>query len=600
MKIRYLNGPRLRRALIAGSNRVIKNREYLNSINVFPVADSDTGTNMAGTLQHVMNGLMHCMDNSVHETVRCAADAALLGARGNSGVILAQFLHGLAEELKDTLTVTTRSFGSAVHHSVDYAYDAISNPQEGTILTVLKDWASSVYEKCSHTDDFAELLNHSVGAAESSLADTPTHLEVLQKAGVVDAGARGFVDLLQGITQFIHKGQIRELEQIKVKIEDEGPIISDDMGEIAFQYCTECIIEGVDIDHKALRAKLGELGDSLIVAGSSSKTKIHVHTNEPNRVFSVAEAHGKLLDEKADDMRDQFRSAHTQHGEIALVVDSSCDLPPDIAEELNLHIVPLKVIFGEKTYIDKVSLTPLEFYELMRNNPDIHPQTSQPTPSDFRDKFEFLGTHYKSILGLNLAGALSGTFQSAQTAARYTEADTTIELIDSRLVSVAEGLLVRRVGEAVRDGTTLEEAKALALRLIPRTKLYVTVPALDSLIRGGRLSKMKGVLANSLNLKPIITLDAKGKAIQTSTVFGVKGGKKKILEILHEELDDSVPTDFAVTHVDAAENARWFADRIREEFTTDHDIFSMDATPVLAAHAGFGAVAVAFITPEAE
>jgi len=598
MKIRYLNGQRLKRALIAGSNRVIKNRDYLNSINVFPVPDSDTGSNMAGTLQHVMNGLMRCMDNSVHETVRCAADSALLGARGNSGVILAQFLHGLAEELKDTLTITTQTFGKAVHGAVDYAYEAMSNPREGTILTVLKDWAHSVYDKCTHTDDFTELLKHSVSAAENSLADTPNHLDVLKKAGVVDAGAKGFVDLLEGITQFIYKGEIRELEQLKVEIEEEGPHITDEMGEIAFQYCTECIVEGENIDHKALRPKLLELGDSLIVAGSSSKTKIHVHTNDPNRVFAIAEEYGTLLDEKADDMRDQFRSAHTQHGEIALIVDSSCDLPREVTEELNIHFVPLKVIFGEKTYIDKVSLTPKEFYEMMRKHPDIHPKTSQPTPSDFRNKFEFLGTHYKSLLELSLAGALSGTYQSAKTAARYLEADANIEIIDTKLVSVAHGLLARKVAEAVRDGASLQETKSLALELIPRISLLVTVPELDSLIRGGRVSKMKGFFANSLNLKPIITLDEEGNAVQDGTVFGVEGGKKKIIEMLHEELDPEVPTDFAITHVDAEDNAHWFAEQIEEQFTLDHDIFMMDATPVLAAHAGFGAVAVAFIRPE--
>lgn len=597
MQIRYLNGIRLKRAIIAGSNSVISNRDYLNKINVFPVPDSDTGTNMASTLQNMMNSLVTCMDHSVDKISRVAADAALMGARGNSGAILAQFLHGLAEELSNKITVSTQSFGTAVKSAVDYAYDAMSNPREGTILTVLRDWANHVYEKAHDTEDFAEVLRDSIDAAKQSLASTPEHLSVLKKAGVVDAGARGFVDLLEGMANFIKKGEIRELEQLQVEILEEEPNITDDMGEIAFQYCTECIVEGEEIDHKKLREVLGGMGDSLIVAGGTQKTKVHIHTNEPREVFNIVGEYGELTGEKADDMRDQFRSAHTKHGEIALVVDTACDLPKDLIEQYNIQMVPLRVIFGEKTYIDKLSLSPDDFYDMMRKNPDMHPSTSQPTPADFLNKFEFLGAHYNSILALSLSGGLSGTLESARTAARNTDIDANIEIIDTKNLTVGTALIVRKVAEAIKDGASLEEAASLAKSLIPRTKLLVTVPTLESLIRGGRVSKMKGFIANLLNLKPLITMDEEGKAEQFGTVFGVEGGKKKIIKLLHERLDESTPLDFAVAHVDVYDGAKSMVEQIRNEFTLNHEIFIQDASPVLAAHAGFGVIAVAYIEP---
>lgn len=597
MKIRYLNGLRLKRAILAGSYNVINNRSYLNKINVFPVADSDTGTNMSATLQSVMNELVTCMDHSVHGMIRVAADSALMGARGNSGVILAQFFHGLAEEMKNKLTVTTHSFGNAVYHAVDYAYQAISNPREGTILTVIRDWAGWVHQRAENTEDFAELLRDSIQAAEESLAKTPESLSVLKQAGVVDAGAQGFVELLKGMVGFIKKGEIREIDRLSVDIREESPVITEEMGDITFRYCTECIIEGSDIDQKELRSRFSDMGDSLIVAGSSSKAKVHIHTNEPRKIFQIAGSYGAVINEKADDMRGQFRDAHTQHGDIALVTDTACDLPEEILEKHSIHMVPLKVLFGEKTYVDKLSLTPEEFYRLLRENPDVHPTTSQPTPADFRNRFEFLGTHYKSVLTFTLPAALSGTYQSARTAANHTEAETEIHLIDSKLVSVATGLVVRRVAEAIDDGADLEQAKALANELIPRTHLLVTVPRLDSLIRGGRVGRMKGLIANLLNLKPILTLDSEGAAEQVGTVFGVEKGKRKILKIMREHLDPNSPADFAITHVDAIEDAHWFRERIRSEFDTNREIFIQDATPVLAAHAGFGAVAVAFIAP---
>ncbi|MCF7803953.1 MAG: DegV family EDD domain-containing protein [Candidatus Marinimicrobia bacterium] len=597
MQIRYLNGIRLKRAIIAGSNSVISNREYLNKINVFPVADSDTGTNMASTLQNMMNGLVTCMDHSVDKISRVAADAALMGARGNSGAILAQFLHGLAEEFSDNITVSTKSFGAAVSNAVDYAYDAISNPREGTILTVIREWAHHVHEKAQHTDDFVEVLRESIGAAKDSLSHTPDHLHVLKQAGVVDAGARGFVDLLEGMANFIKRGKIRELKQLQVEIQETGPNITDEMGEIAFQFCTECIIEGTDIDHKDLRSALSDMGDSLIIAGSRTKTKVHVHTNDPRQVFRIAEKWGKITGEKADDMRDQFRSAHTKHGDIALVVDTACDMPRDLVERFNIQMVPLRVLFGDKTYVDKLSLTPDDFYQMMRNNPDTHPSTSQPTPADFLNKFEFLSSHYDNVLCLSLSGGLSGTYQSAMTAVRNGEFDANIEIIDTKNLTVGAALIVRKVAEAIEDGASIEEATSLAKSLVPRTKLLVAVPSLESLIRGGRVSKMKGLIANLLNLKPVIRIDEDGKAEQFGTVFGVEGGKKKIFKLLQERLDSSVPLDFAIAHVDAMDDAKSFAERIENEFTLNHDIFIQDASPVLAAHAGFGVVAIAYIEP---
>lgn len=597
MQIRYLNGTRLKRAIIAGSNNVIENRDYLNKINVFPVPDSDTGTNMASTLQTMSNTLVTCMDRSVDKIIKVAAESALMGARGNSGAILAQFLHGMAEELSNKFTISTQSFGIAVKKAVDYAYEAISNPREGTILTVIREWADGVHTIAKKSEDFAIVMGESITHAKDALSHTPDHLSVLKQAGVVDAGAQGFVDLLEGMLDFMQGGKIKELEQLSVELPEQEPYITDDMGEMAFRYCTECIIEGENINQKSIRGHLAEQGDSLIVAGSREKTKIHVHTNTPREVFRIAETYGTVTGEKADDMQDQFRSAHTKHGDIALVVDTSCDLPEEILEQYSIQMVPLRVMFGDKTYIDKLSLSPQEFYQLLQKNPDIYPTTSQPTPADFRNKFEFLGTHYHSVLALTLSGGLSGTIESAKTAARYTEAEAEIEVIDTKTLSVAKGLIVKRVAEAIEQGASIKEAKTLAHSLIPRTHILVTVRELDLLIKGGRLGRAKGFMANRLNLKPIITLNEEGKAEQIDTVFGVEGGKKKIMELLDERLNKSVATDFSIAHVNSMENARWFQEQLENNFTLNSDIFIRDASPVLAAHTGFDTVAVAYIEP---
>ncbi len=404
--------------------------------------------------------------------------------------------------------------------------------------------------------------------------------------------------MLEGMVEFIKHGKIQDLEEhIEIELE-EAPTITSDMGNITYQYCTECIIEGSDINQSALKRSLGNKGDSLIVAGSSSKTKIHIHTNSPREIFHIAEKYGEILSEKADDMRDQFKTVHTHHRDIALVVDTSFDLPQKVIEQYSIHMVPLQVMFGEKSYVDKLSLAPEDFYRLVQTNPDIHPTTSQPSPADFIRKFEYLDSHYNYILGMTLSGALSGTTESARTAVRNAGLQSHAHILDTKTTSVAAGLIARKVAEAVENGTNFKEAIELGEQLISRTKILVTVPSLDSLIRGGRVSKMQGFIADLFNLKPIITLDDGGKAVKKTTVFGVKGGKSKILKILGQELDSAVPVDFAIAHVNALNDASWFQDEIQKRFTTDHDIFIKDASPVLAAHAGFGAVAVAYIYPD--
>ncbi|HUX12011.1 MAG TPA: DegV family protein [Spirochaetia bacterium] len=601
-KISYLDGRRLKRALIAGARRVITFREQLNKINVFPVADSDTGTNMAGTLQSVVQALNTVSDRSVAVVTRTAADSALLGARGNSGTILAQFFHGMAEELKNHVTINTKAFGTAVSNAVNYAYKAITVPTEGTILTVLRHWSERLTDTCRKTTDFAKLLGDSLHAAKTSLLATRDRLPSLKKAGVVDAGAQGFVHLIEGITSFIDLGNIRDVEAMKIDpiVDVEGPSSFD--AEISFRYCTECMIDGTAIDQDKLRAQLNPLGDSLIIAGSSTRTKMHIHTDEPAVVFGIARTFGRIGSHKAEDMRKQHESAHTAHADVAIVIDSACDLPEELAAKPFIQMVPLQVAFGEDVYIDKVSLTPALFYDLLREKPDQFPTTSQPAPILFQKTYGSLADHYSGILVISLSGGLSGTYSSASIAAGLAALDVPIRVVDSGNVTVGIGLIVRRIAEAAERGADLDTLESMARSLTKRTRLLVTVRTVDALVRGGRVSKTKGMLATLLDLKPIITLDAAGKAKSIGTSRGVTSGKRKIVSMLKKRLiTKSGPqpcVDFAIAHVDNREDAGWLEGELKKTFCVDREIFINDAAPVLATHTGIGTLALAYIEPE--
>ena len=209
MKIKYIDGKRFIRGIKVGAYKIVNHQDYLNKINVFPVPDADTGTNMAATMKTIVDNIQEDT-NQIDEATKNIANSALEGARGNSGVILAQFFYGLAKGIGKNKRLTTIQFGEAVNSAKSHAYEALSKPREGTILSVIKDWAENIYENSKKIFDFQELLNHSLEVARHSLEKTRTKIEAMRNANVVDSGAQGFVYILEGISNFINRGRSEE------------------------------------------------------------------------------------------------------------------------------------------------------------------------------------------------------------------------------------------------------------------------------------------------------------------------------------------------------------------------------------------------------
>ncbi len=593
MKLDYLDGFRMKRAVIAGARRVILMQEGLNRINVFPVPDNDTGTNMALTMQCIAEGAIDCRRNGLAEMSRCVADSALMGARGNSGAILAQFFEGLAERFQGRRRASLQQFGEAVIGARDSSYDALNEPREGTILTVIHDWAERIRHHCHHSQDFADLLKEGLHEAERSLKATPMKLKLLAKAGVVDAGGQGFVHMLEGINQFLQSGKIERAVGIggskatKAKIE-EAP------HEIKFQFCTECLVEGDGIARGQLRNNLGNHGNSLIVAGSASKVRIHIHTNEPQKVFEIAGEYGRVSKQKYDDMRLQHVKAHGAaiQAKIGLVTDSSCDLPPEFIIRHNIQVVPVQLSFGSKTFVDRITITPKEFYHLLGKSKQ-YPKTSQPTPGDFRNTYQQALDHYEQMLSISLSGAVSGTLQAAQRGARATSEDR-ITVVDSRTTSVALGLIVAEAAQAIEQGCTLDEVKKKTDIAIENARFFITFATVEYLMKGGRLSRTRGFLAKGLDLKPILMLNSKGELETIAQTRGRGAALKKLMEIVSKEAAGKRNLRFSIAHANAPKRAAWLKREIKRRFEV-RDMIITNVSPALGAHAGPGAAGVAFL-----
>ena len=588
MKIRYLNGNRLFYAVLAGGEAVIQDQSYLNKINVFPVPDADTGTNLASTMRSISQGAS--AHRSIKETLHSLADTALTGARGNSGIIFAQFLEGFRREVKNEEQLSTKTFGEAVNAAVKYAYQAMASPVEGTMLTVIRDWANAVYEHRMRLRDFSELLSYSLRVARQSLKDTPKKLRVLAKAGVVDAGAKGFVDFLEGIVQFITRGKLAPIPDLQAQTAEVEFPPHTHRSAVEQRYCTEALLVGEDLALDRIREDISGRGSSAIVAGSENKARIHVHTDRPDELFSDLRDYGTTAQVKVDDMRRQFEAAHARKYRYALLTDSACDLPQSVLDEYQIHMIPFTVSFGEDLYLDKVTLKSERFYRMLETEKE-HPTTSQPLLGTVQSALQFLSDHYEQVFAVLISDGLTGLYKTAVQAVSILGRDN-IHVIDTRHISVSEGLIVLRVAEAIRDGREASDILAEIPDWIDKTLVLVDVATMKYFVRGGRVSPLKGLAARLMHIKPIITLNKKGSTEPFAKSFSRRMTMDKILKGIERLAAKGPIWNYSLVHALDPERAQLYVDRL-SAMLHQKPAFVMEVSPVIGAHSGIGALGIA-------
>ena len=595
MKIKYLNGERLYYAFISGAKEVIENRKELNKINVFPVPDGDTGTNLSRTMNMVMENVI--ADKSINTTLNSMGDAALKGAIGNSGIIFAQFINGLKINIKTENRLNVNNFAKSIKKAVDYTYQAISEPVEGTMLTVMKDWSKSLEEIKAKTDDFEELMSESLKYAKISLDETKDKLEVLKRAHVVDSGAQGFVYFLSGILEFIKTGRIHDIQNYEIILENEETALTQG-DEIDYRYCTEAYIENVTKEIPNIKKTLKEMGDSLIIAGSLEKMRIHIHTNNPADFFAEVNNYSDIIDQKVDDMLIQYNIKYNRVADIALVTDSIADLPKKYIDENQIHVIPINLIIDETKYLDKITVNSDNFYDLV-DQAQEYPTSAQPSIKTVEDKLSFLADHYDSIIVITVSSKLSGTYETVKSAVKNINNGTKISVIDSKLDSGAQGLVIMEAAEKIREGKEHEEIVDYVEEIKKNTYIYVSVDNFDYMVRGGRVSPLKGKLGNLLNLKPIVSLDKEGNGIAFDKAFSKRGITKKIKNIIEEHQKTSGIKKYSIVHGDGISRAERYKD-IFIQLLGEQPEFIEEISPVIGLSAGRNSVAISVMTENKE
>ncbi len=314
-----INGATFRKMILAGGKVLEENREYVDSLNVFPVPDGDTGTNMSMTLNSACKEVNACPNNNLDSLCEAIQKGALRGARGNSGVILSQILKGMCIALANEKEITIKNFAKAINSGAEVAYKAVTKPKEGTILTVIRMMSEAATRLSKKSQSIEEFLKGVVDEGEQALQMTPELLPVLKKANVVDSGGQGLMIIFTAFYKLLTNE-----ESFEFKLEDAAPIVKSnaeinlmDLADIQFAYCTEFMVIQIknkttlsDIDK--LREKLMEIGDSVICIGDLSLIKVHVHTNEPNKALAYGLELGELFNMKIENMLEENRELKKQ------------------------------------------------------------------------------------------------------------------------------------------------------------------------------------------------------------------------------------------------------------------------------------------------
>ncbi len=309
-----ITGKQFKNAIISAANNICRQKKAIDALNVFPVPDGDTGTNMSMTISAAAEALEDMVideTTGIDEVASAIASALLRGARGNSGVILSQLFRGFSNACKGKNELDSADFASALASGVDAAYRAVLKPTEGTVLTVSRMAAEAATVAAKDGLDDVSTIEAAIEQGEKTLAETPEMLPQLKKAGVVDAGGMGYIVILEGILSYLRDGKIIERGEEDVFTEDgvaDPEVMSEE--DITFTYCTEFIVDretGVKNDTLALREFLSSIGDSVVVVDDDEIIKIHVHTDSVGAAFDEASKYGMLEKIKVENMRVQFR-----------------------------------------------------------------------------------------------------------------------------------------------------------------------------------------------------------------------------------------------------------------------------------------------------
>ena len=587
--MKTIDGQELYAYVISGAKNVVVNELNLNKINVFPVPDGDTGTNLTLTMKMIIQSA-NKMSN-VGEQSHHIASLAMNNAYGNSGMIFAQYFHGLSQAFSNKATISVQEFALGFKLGFDKAFSAVTHPKEGTVLTVMKLWAQSWEKQVS--DNFEHLFEEVLKQLKVNVEETKQQLKILKDNNVVDAGAMAFYYFMEGMLRFI---QTRNLEDTNfdaatLELVDEI-MMSAEVGY--FRYCAQYLVNTTTSVEEFQSMLQGE-GDSRVVNGMDGIISVHIHTNEPQNIMKTCVSHGHVISHKVDDMKLQANMIHKPLSKLAIITDSIADIPQSIADQHHCVIFPLNIIIDSVVYMDKVTMTSSDFYQHM-DDYTLNPSSSQPTVTSVERLFKSVLQHYDEVIGIFVSSQMSGTYNTMQKALTNLNLEgKKVTLIDSKANSIAQGLIVMKALELKEAGHSFEMIVTEIEDVIKRVKIYVSVKDLKYMIKGGRVSKVTGIILSKLKLQPVISIDSNGKGYIPYKSLNQKSAVKSILKALKKDHHTLGIERYALVYADNPHDLDDFQTQISAILNQDPEYIE-SISPIVGLNAGKGAFAIGYVT----
>ncbi len=581
-----LNAKELHTAIINGCHRLMGQRDELNRINVFPVADGDTGDNMASVCAAIIE--YSEIKDDVNATLDSIAQIAIISSRGNSGILLAHFFLGLHQHIDSSDKLKLDNLSAAFKKIAKEINSVLSTPVEGTILTLIKKLAEFTHLQ-NQAGSIAKTMSIITPMLKKEVEHTATTLKLAREASVVDAGALGFYYFIEGFSDFLATGVTLESSSAH-KIHPSQAHQHQLNEQPQFRYCTEAILKNSLVNPQELLKQLNNVGDSIAAIGTKDLLKIHLHTNEPHHLFSTLYKLGTVKYPKVDDMQRQHEVQCAKKHAIALVTDSSADLPQELLDKYQIHTIALNIHIGDHDFLDKYSFESNDFYKQL-GHMAVYPKTSCISPHQVRQYLNNLRAHYSHVLILSISSAMSGMHAACIEAARE---DPQIAVLDTKTNSAAHGLVLHYTGKLIAEDIPFAEVIEKAEAAIKNTFIFVLVNQFDSMIRSGRMTKLSATFASWSHIKPIVSIDTHGRGVVAGTSLSSARGLKKLIDLAQKRLkkENARLEDYAIVHADNNDEAK-LLEKMSSECFKKEPIFINPVSLVIGLHAGKGCVAIA-------
>ncbi len=575
--------------IMAGAERVSEYRDILNESNAFPVPDRDTGNNLSHLMQKILGDLIS--EGTIKDLLDDVSNLAIIGARGNSGAIFSQFFYGFSTYAPNTDMMTTGDLINCFQNGQQYANNAIEDPVEGTIITVIRIWVCALKEVFSPHKSLNQIYKEAYPILKSSVEKTKYTLKVQKKMQSEDAGAKAFLYFIEGFMPMLINRVVDYKPSHNLSFEKIDSIGHENVIEnydIKNKYCTEVLIDKAsDYDEKDLEDCLRMLGDSVVISENEKMLRVHIHTNYPSKVVEMLSYKGRIIESKADNMVSQYELTKKHDKKIALVIDSIADIDSNRLSN-DTYLLPINILVDDVSYEDKVTVIPKM----------ISPgsaSSSQPNKMQTRRFLAPILESYDDVIIITVSSKMSGVYNRFHDVIEEIIPSSNVHLIDSKQNSVAEGLVVDYALKFIAEGLSATDVKSKVEDVIKRSKIYVSLPNLKGMVSSGRLNENIGKFLQVTGFLPLISINDKGEGVTSGVAFSKKGNQKLLLERI-KTVKNRIES-FAVVHSENYESAKKIADEITEVVGKE-PLYIDEISSVIKLFSGPGSIAIGYVLGE--